>query len=147
MTNKLEKVSFVYRQNSQLYKIAQRAKELNHLNYILQQVMPPQFSAHCFLANINNESITIYTDNASYASLLRFQAGTLCKAISEHTSQTVTKLEVKVKPSFQAIQPTHAAHISLPSNAADSLNQTADSLDDGPLKIALHKLAQRYIKS
>tara|TARA_R110001583_G_scaffold173287_1_gene327233 strand:- start:77401 stop:77844 length:444 start_codon:yes stop_codon:yes gene_type:complete len=147
MTNKPEKVSLVCKQNSQLYKIAQRAQELNHLNFILQQVMPPQFTTHCLLANINNQTIIVHTDNASYASLLRFQATTLCKAISEHTSQNVTKLEVKVKPSFQKIQPTNAHPITLPSNAADSLSQTAESLDDGPLKTALQKLAQRSNKT
>jgi hypothetical protein len=147
MTNKPEKVSFVCKQNSQLYNIAQRAQKLNHLNFILQQVMPPQFSAHCQLANINNQTIIIHTDNASYASLLRFQANTLCKAISQHTSQNMTKLEVKVKPSFQAIQPNNANPISLPTNAATSLSQTADSLDDGPLKTSLQKLAQRSAKT
>lgn len=147
MTNKPEKVSLICKQNSQLDKIAQRAQKLTHLNFILQHVMSPQFSAHCLLANINNQTIIIHTDNASYASLLRFQASTLCKTISEHTSQNVTKLEIKVKPSFQAIQPNNATSISLPSHAADSLSQTADSLDDGPLKIALQKLAQRYNKT
>jgi len=147
MTNKPEKVSLVCKQNSQLNKIAQRAQKLNHLNFILQQVMPPQFSAHCLLANINNQTIIIHTDNASYASLLRFQAITLCKVISEHTSQNMTRLEVKVKPSFQAIQTNNAMAIALPNNAADSLSQTADSLDDGPLKTALQKLALRRNKT
>jgi hypothetical protein len=147
MTNKPEKVSLVCKQNSQLSKISQRAQKLNHLNFILQQVMPPQFSAHCMLANINNHIIIVHTDNASYASLLRFQAATLCKAISQHTPQNVTKLEVKVKPSFQTIQPSQAPPISLPSNAANALNQTASSLDDGPLKTALQKLAQRSTKT
>jgi hypothetical protein len=147
MTNKPEKVSLVCKHNSQLNNIAQRAQKLNHLNFILQQVMPPQFSAHCQLANINNQTIIIHTDNASYASLLRFQASTLCKAISQHTPQNVTKLEVKVKPSFQPIQPNNANPISLPTNAATSLNQTADNLDDGPLKTSLQKLAQRCNKT
>lgn len=147
MTNKPEKVSLVCKQNSQLYNIAQRAQKLNHLNFILQQIMPPQFSAHCQLANISNQTIIIHTDNASYASLLRFQAKTLCKAVSENTSQNVTKLEVKVKPSFQPIQPSHTNPISLPTNAATSLSQTADSLEDGPLKTSLQKLAQRCTKS
>ncbi len=146
MTNKPEKVSLVCKQNSQLYNIAQRAQKLNHLNFILQQIMPSQFAAHCQLANINNQTIIIHTDNASYASLLRFQAKTLCKAVSEHTSQNVTKLEVKVKPSFQAIQPSNSSPISLPTNAATSLSQTADGLEDGPLKTSLQKLAQRCTK-
>jgi hypothetical protein len=147
MTNKPVKVSLVCKQNSQLYNLAQRAQKLNHLSFILQQVMPPQFSAHCQLANINNQTIIIHTDNASYASLLRFQANTLCKAISQYTPQNMTKLEVKVKPLFQAIQPNNANSISLPSNAATSLSQTADSMDDGPLKKSLQKLAQRCTKS
>ena len=147
MTNKPEKVSLVCKQNSQLHNIALRAQKLNHLNFILQQIMPPQFSAHCQLANISNQTIIIHTDNASYASLLRFQAKTLCKAVSEHTSQNVTKLEVKVKPSFQAIQPSNTNPISLPTNAATSLSQTADGLEDGPLKTSLQKLAQRCTKS
>lgn len=147
MTNKPEKVSLVCKQNSQLFNIAQRAQKLNHLNFILQQVMPPQFSAHCQLANISNQTIIIHTDNASYASLLRFQASTLFKAISEHTSQNVNKLEVKVKPSFQAIQPNNPNPISLPTSAATSLSQTADSLEDGLLKTSLQKLAQRCTKS
>jgi hypothetical protein len=147
MSNKPEKVSLVCKQNSQLYKITQRAQKLNHLNYIIQQVMPIQFAAHCLLANINNDTIIIHTDNASYASLLRFQANTLCKTVSEHTSQNLTKLDVKVKPSFQAIQPNNPSPFSLSSNAAVCLNQTADNIDDGPLKVALQKLAQRYNKT
>lgn len=147
MSDKPEKVSLVCKQNSQLYKISQRVQKLNHLNYILQQVMPPQFSAHCLLANINNQTIIVHTDNATYASLLRFQANTLCKVISEHTSQNVTKLEVRVKPSFQAIKPNNPNTLSLPGNAAQSISQTADGLDDGPLKIALQKLAKRHHKT
>ena len=147
MTKKLEKVSHVCQQNSQLYKIAQRAQQLNHLNVILQQVMPPQFSAHCLLANIKNQTMIIHTDNANYASLLRFQANTLCKAVSEHTSEDITKLEVKVKPSITIARSSNASSISLPHNAADSLSQTAESLEEGPLKTALQKLVQRRAKS
>lgn len=147
MFNKPEKVSLVYKQNSQLHKITQRAQKLNHLNFILQQIMPPQFAIHCVLANISNQTIIIHTDNATYASLLRFQAATLCKAITEHTSQNVTKLEVRVKPSLQGIQPSNPNPFTLPSNAANSLSQTADNLEDGPLKTALLKLAKRHINT
>ena len=147
MPNKPEQVSLICKQNSQLLKITQRAQKLNRLNFILQQVMPPQFSAHCTLANINNQTMIIHTDNATYASLLRFQAATLCNAITEHTSQNITKLEVRVKSSLQEIQPSNPDRFSLPSNAADALSQTAESLKDSPLKTALLKLAKRHNKT
>jgi len=108
--------------------------------------MPPQFSAHCQLANINEQTLIVHSDNASYASLLRFQAKTICQALSEHLSQPVTKLEVKVKPRFDVSKTEASSSISLPNDAAQALQQTADSMEEGPLKTALNKLAKRREK-
>jgi len=146
MTNKPERISAVCTKNSRLNQLSQRAQQLNQLNYILQQVMPPQFSAHCHLANIHDQTLVVHTDNATYASLLRFQANTLCKALSEHLSQDVNKLEVKVKPPVSLKQTDSSSTISLPDDAADALKQTADSMEDGALKTALEKLAKRREK-
>jgi len=146
MTNKPEKISSVYTKNSQLSKLSQRAQQLNQLNYILQQVMPAQFSAHCHLANIHDQTLVIHTDNASYASLLRFQASTLCTALSEHLPQPVSKLEVKVKPPLAPKQTDTSTTITLSNDAADALTQTADSMEEGLLKEALQKLAKRRKK-
>lgn len=144
MTNKPERISSVCTKNSQLSKLSQRAQQLNQLNYILQQVMPPQFSAHCYLANVSEQTLIIHTDNANYASLLRFHAATLCKALSEHLPNAVSKLDVKVRPKFTLSEQTNSSAASLSDKAATSLQQTADSLEDGPLKTALNKLAKRH---
>lgn len=143
MTKKLERISTVCTKNNQLSKLSQRAQQLNQLNYILQQVMPPQFSAHCHLANVSEQTIIIHTDNANYASLLRFQAATLCKALSEHLPSPVSKLDVKVRPKVTLSEQTNSSSLSLSDDAATSLQQTADSLEEGPLKTALNKLAKR----
>jgi len=147
MTNKPQRISAVCTQNSRLNKLTQRAQKLNQLNYILQQVMPPQFSAHCHLANIHDQTLVVHTDNANYASLLRFQAKTLCQSLSKHLPQPVTKLEVKVKPPQPLRQTQNETTISLPDEAADALKQTAESIEDGPLKLALERLAKRRQKS
>ena len=146
MSNKPEPVSTVCSKNNQLSRLAKRARYLSQLNYILQQVMPPQFSAHCQLANINEQTLIVHTDNASYASLLRFQANTLCKALSEHLPQPVTKLDVKVRPKDAPIRTHTESTISLPKDAADALEQTAEIMEEGPLKSALQRLAQRRAK-
>ncbi|MDC9725049.1 MAG: DUF721 domain-containing protein [Gammaproteobacteria bacterium] len=146
MTNKLEQIRTVCTKNSQLSKLAQRTQQLSKLNYILQQAMPPQFSAHCQLANVREQTLVVHTDNASYASLLRFQANTLCAALSEYLPQPVTKLEVKVRPRYETIKSEGTSSISLPMGAADALTQTAEEMEEGPLKVALQKLAKRRKK-
>jgi len=146
MTNKPERISAVCTKSSRLNQLSQRAQKLNQLNYILQQVMPPQFSAHCHLANIHDQTLVVHTDNASYASLLRFQANTLCKALSEHLPQAVTKLEVKVKPPTKLKQTVSSSTLSLPKDAAEALEQTAGAMEEGALKTALEKLAKRRKK-
>jgi len=143
MTKKPERVGALYKKNTILSKLSERTQQLSKLDDVLQQVMPAQFASHCHLANINDHTLIIHTDNASYASLLRFQAISLCKAISEHLPQIVNKLEVKVKPKLQAPLAEVMSKQSLPDDAALALEQTAEHMEDGPLKTALNKLAKR----
>ncbi|OUR74261.1 hypothetical protein A9Q92_03160 [Methylophaga sp. 42_8_T64] len=147
MARKLERINSVCEQNKRLNKLTHRVQKLNQLNIVMQQALPIQFASHCHLANVTATHIIIHTDNASYASLLRFQAPVLCKTLSEYLPHAIDKLEVKVRPkNAPLVQPT-SANITLPGKAAESLQQTADSLEDGALKTALAKLAQRSSKS
>ena len=143
MTKKPEHVSILYKQNNVLSQLSERTQHLSKLDAVLQHVIPAQFASHCHLANINKHTLVIHTDNANYASLLRFQATSLCKAISEHLPQIVNKLEVKVKPKLQKSLTEVASRQPLPDNAALALQQTAKYMEDGPLKTALNKLANR----
>lgn len=143
MTKKLERINAIYQKSSQLSKLSQRVQQLNQLNAILQKVLPPQFAEHCYLANINEHTLVIHTDNASYASLIRFQASALCDAVSKHLPQVVNKLDVRVRPK-NAVPQSELSSPSLPNTAAESLQQTADAIEDGPLKEALSRLAQRH---
>jgi len=144
MTRQPERIASVCQQNAMLHKLSQRARFLAELNHILQQTLPTQFSAHCRLANINDETLIIHTDNASYASLIRFQAPALCKTLSTELNVTISNVEVKVRPFYIPLQNGHKNTITLPRTAAETLQHTAQSLEDGPLKTALEKLAKRY---
>ncbi|RKZ95447.1 MAG: hypothetical protein DRQ40_03615 [Gammaproteobacteria bacterium] len=143
MTRQPERIDSVCQQNSSLYKLSQRARFLAELNHILQQTLPTQFSAHCRLANIKDETLIIHTDNASYASLIRFQAPVLCKTLSTELNITIRNLEVKVRPFYIPLQNSHKNTLSLPRTAAETIQHTAQSIEDGPLKTALEKLAKR----
>ncbi len=126
-----------------LHQLSQRAKLLEQLNHTLQQALPAPFAAHCRLANIDNATLIIHTDNASYASLIRFQAPVLCKTLSTKLAMTVDKIEVKVRPHYSPLQNTILNTISLPKSAATSLQQVAQTIDNDSLKTALEKLLKR----
>ncbi|MGY8866265.1 MAG: DUF721 domain-containing protein [Methylophagaceae bacterium] len=138
-------INNIFKSNTALSKIAKQAQLLNRLNHTFQQSLPAQFSAHCKLANIKGDTLVIHTDNASYSSLLRFQSPLLCKILSRELETDIKILEVKVRPHFVSFKDQPSNPISLSESAATSLRQTADNMDEGPLKIALEKLAARKI--
>ncbi|NQY27138.1 MAG: DUF721 domain-containing protein [Piscirickettsiaceae bacterium] len=144
MTKQPENIRSIFQQNSALHQLSQRSQHLEQLNYLLKQALPSQFSAHCRLANMNNGTLIIHTDNASYASLIRFQAPVIIKTLSTELKIEIAHLDVKVRPIHTPLQsqPTH--NITLPSSAARALQQTAGSLEDGPLKDSLEKLSKRF---
>ena len=144
MPKQPERINSVCHHNSMLHKLSQHTQLLDQFNHILQQTLPAPFSAHCRLANINNDTLIIHTDNASFASLIRFQAPALCKELSTNFAQTVRHIEVKVRPLHTPFQNRPSTPISLPEAAVTALQQTAQTIGEGPLKTALEKLAQRH---
>lgn len=143
MSNKPEQVGRIYKQDSHMKWLATRVQQLNKLNIILQNTLPLQFSNHCQLANITADTIIIHTDKASYASLLRFQAPLVCKTLSAHLSEPVSKLDVKVRPLQSISEPAQHTAVHVSTKTAVLLTSTAAEIEDGPLKTALNKLAKR----
>ncbi len=143
MSNKPERLGQIYKQGSHFKWLSARAQQLNKLNIILQKSLPLQFSQHCRLANITAEKVIIHTDKASYASLLRFQAPMICKTLSAHLPEPVSKLDVKVRPLETISRSTGQAAMPVSTKTAALLESTAADIEDGPLKTALNKLAKR----
>ena len=138
-----ERINSICKHHSVLSKLTQRAQNLEQLNHLLQQTLPTQFSAHCRLANLNGDKLIIHTDNPSYASLIRFQAPVLCKTLSDELNQNIKHIEIKVRQHYYPLQDKTTNDLSLPNDAATALTETANNLDEGPLKTALNKLAKR----
>jgi len=147
MSKKPERVSNVCKQNDHLKWLYSHAQQINKLNVILQKSLPLQFSNHCHLANITQDKIIVHTDNASYASLLRFQAVTICNALSAHLPEPIHKLDVKVRPKEAITQNVQHAALHVSTKTAVLLNNTADSIENGPLKTALNNLAKNTPKN
>lgn len=141
---KPRRIHSIFQKNSLLHTLSQHAQRLEQLSYLLQHALPSQFATHCRLANINGNTLVLHVDNALYASLIRFQAPALIKTIASELDLTISHIDVKVRHLHTAANPVASHQISLPATAATSLQQTAQSLDDGPLKQSLEKLAKRF---
>ncbi len=137
-------INTICQHNKMLFKLAQHAQLIEELNHILQQTLPLQFSAHCRLANINNQTLIIHTDNASFASLIRFQVPSLCKTFSSQLQMPISHIEIKVRPNRITSPAAKTATILLPKTAATALQQTAEVIDNEALKTSLEKLAKRF---
>ncbi|HEC74574.1 MAG TPA: DUF721 domain-containing protein [Methylophaga aminisulfidivorans] len=144
MSKKPERIGKLYKKDNHMNSLTIRAQKLDKLNTIFQNSLPLKFVNHCNLANISDDSIIVITDNASYASLLRFQSRLLCKNISAHLPKPVTKLKVKVRPkTYRDEIGPYTPPKRLSSDSADIVESTAAEMKDGPLKAALQKLASR----
>ena len=144
MSKQPEQISSIYQHNKTLLKLAQHAQLIEKMNHTLHQALPLQFSAHCHLANIKNQTLVIHTDNASFASLIRFQAPTLCKSFSEELQIPISHIEIKVRPKIASTATVNTSSALLPEAAATALQQTAEVIENEALSASLEKLAKRF---
>ena len=144
MSKQPKQINSICQQNAVLAKLTQHAQLIEKLNHTLHQTLPLQFSAHCHLANIQNKTLIIHTDNASFASLIRFQIPTLCKLFSDKLEMPINHIEIKVRPSTNEVTTVETPTAILPETAAIALQQTAEVIDNEALSISLEKLANRF---
>ncbi len=144
MSKQPERINLICKNNTLLVKLAQHAQLIEKLNNALHQALPLQFSAHCHLANIKNETLIIHTDNASLASLIRFQAPALCKVFTAQLKMPIYRMEVKVRPRSNIAITAAPSATLLPKSAATALRQAATVIEDTELSAALKRLSQRF---
>ncbi len=144
MPKQPEHINFICRHNKTLAKLAQHAQLIEKLDHTLHQALPSQFSTHCRLANIKHQTLIIHTDNASLASLIRFQVPTLCKTFSAHLEMPISNIEVKVRPETSREKVVETSTTLLPKSAATALQQTSQVIDNEALSASLKKLANRF---
>jgi hypothetical protein len=144
MSKQPEQINSICQHNKILAKLAQHAQLIEKLNHTLHQTLPLEFSAHCRLANIKNQTLIIHTDNASFASFIRFQVPALCKTFSSHLKIPISNIEIKVRPEIAPLATAEGTTTLLPETAAIALQKTSQVIDNEELSASLDKLANRF---
>jgi hypothetical protein len=146
MAKKPQQITAVCDGNSQLKYFYERSKTLNQLNSVLHKLLPEQLRDHCRLANISPDGLVIQTDSSQYATLLRFDAPRICKAMTAHLSSPISRLKVTVKTNLHSIKNEVVQPKTLSKSAAQTISNAVEFLEEGDLKMALSRLAQRHQK-
>jgi hypothetical protein len=145
MSYKPRRLASVCQQHPHLQQLNSRAQKLTQLDLILQAILPSQFVGRCSLVKLQQQQLTLLVESAALASLIRFQSAKICQHFSSQLAQPVNRLNVIVRPNFAALQPRQKlkAPAALSENNAQLIKQTAEAMDNLPLKNALTRLSSR----
>lgn len=123
-----------------------KTKLLHRLTLSLRMQLPATLASHCWVAGIDNRTLTIITDDPGHASLLRFQQYEILKQLNQELGLAVreylNRLKIKIRKTTSAPKlPTPAAPLS--ERSARHIDECAEHVQDHELKEALHRLAQQ----
>ncbi len=100
---------------------------------------------HVHVANLNPESIVIFTENQSWATKLRFRIPEIIKITRAHTGfKDLDTVRIKVSPALITTSaPEHSVMTTLLSpETTRLLARVAENIDDDALQTALLKLSR-----
>jgi len=69
--------------------LQKKAKLLHRLTLSIRMQLPEDLARHCWVASIDNRTLTIVTDDPSRASIIRFQQREILKQLNQELSLTV----------------------------------------------------------
>ena len=132
--------------DSDLAILITRTRLLRRLTRVLRTQLDPELADHCYVANIEQETLVLLADTAARASKLRFYSATLLESLPQLDRVFARIKYIKVKilnqsPQTQESTTTPAKPKMNPENAA-CIQTLADSVDDVELHDALTRLAR-----
>lgn len=83
-----------------LCRLLQHSQTLNRLEKILRGSLPTPLNQHCYLANLREKTLVVYTDSSLWAIRLRLIVPDLLHGWQQNAFiPAIEKIEVKVSPS------------------------------------------------
>ena len=126
--------------------IQKKTKLLHRLTFSLRMQLPANLASHCWVANIENRTLTIVTDNPSQASLIRFQQQEILKQLNQELGlslkEYLNQLKIKIRKTTDSSKPKLTKQ-SLSEYGARHIKACADQVADHALKEALISLSKR----
>lgn len=124
-----------------------RTRLLKKLTSILRSQLDDGLAEHCYVANIEQETLVILADTAARASKLRFHTNSLLTVLPslDRLFSRVKHIKVKILNLPQDIEDPTAQKYQGPSmnqDNAEGIKTLAEHIDDPDLQDALTRLAR-----
>jgi len=146
MKNRTLKTERIIKNSAHLQKLIQTSQDQKQIFLKIKELLEPQLAAHCISTHYSGQSLKLFTDSSVWASRFRFQSKSLIKKLYD-IHIPVHKLDVKVIPESRPPEPRKHPARRISEQAAQSLIDTADAIEDEKLEAALRKLAASAVKT
>ena len=125
-----------------LQGILQQAQKLLALQEAWNEVVPKPLAAASRVGAVRQQTLIVYASNGAVAGKLRQLVPSLLEKIQKRGVEvTAIRVDVQVEAPPSGKKPKD---LTVSHNALSSLKKLEQSLDDSPLKNALHTLIQRH---
>ncbi|MEX2524691.1 MAG: DUF721 domain-containing protein [Gammaproteobacteria bacterium] len=130
--------------SSDIHSLYRHAQKLINVQKTLNDTLPSPLNEHVTVANLVNDTLTIYTDSAAWAARLRFTIPDMLKSLRQNDKYTSVKtIRIKVQPHEKKPQPSRSFQkLSISTDTAILLKHVADTIDDPELRESLLKLSR-----
>jgi hypothetical protein len=129
--------------NQQLLILQEQALQLQAISEQVKQFLPENLAPHCFVAGLNKGCLLLCTDNAVWASQLRFALPELRdKLRKEAKMYQLSSIKIILSTTETIEGSTKAKNSRLSAKAKALILAQTDHCDYPPLKQALQQLAR-----
>lgn len=126
--------------------LQKKVKTLHRLTLSIGTRLPVELAHRCWVAGIENRTLTIIADNPDLASLIRFQQHEVLKQINQELGLSVKehlrRIKIKISMAASDIEPP-VKPMQLSRFSAQTLRECAKNLQDPDLKKTLERLSMR----
>jgi len=127
-----------------LEQVIQRGKKLQQLTRWIQTLMDPELAAHLQVVNLRDSSLIVACDSTVWATRLRYEIPALLHAMRKHPGLSdLADIKIRIQPAEQRPLQQPKRHAKLSVDAANCVQQCAESISDPSLRGALEQLAKR----
>lgn len=130
-----------------LQGIRLKTAQIQQAQDILTQFLPAKILMHCFVGHIDQQKITLFTDNAVWATQLRYRQGEILTYFRQQPGfRGLHRVKIKITATKARPTPTAASRQKTPLSGKiiALLEQSAKTISNPTLKKALLKFANNH---
>lgn len=130
-------------QDRQLLQLVSRVSDINRLTSCVRASLPPALAASCIAVTLEGDTLVLGTTSPAAAARIKQFGDTLLAAVRQAGWQA-TAIRPKVQVALRREKAKSTKDLAMGAAAVGAFEQLADTLERGPLRDAVERLARRH---